>query len=54
MNASEQDLFNNIEIAPRDVNQLLSSGKQVFFVDVREKWEHQTTRIEGATLIPLR
>jgi rhodanese-related sulfurtransferase len=48
------DILDNIEIAPRDVKQLFASGKDVMFVDVREKWEYETTRIEGATLIPLR
>lgn len=49
-----QDLLDNIEIAPREVKQLVDAGKDFLFVDVREKWEHDTTRIEGATLIPLR
>lgn len=48
------DILDNIEIAPRGVKQLLALGKEVLFVDVREKWEYDTTRIEGATLIPLR
>ncbi|HXZ13160.1 MAG TPA: rhodanese-like domain-containing protein [Candidatus Sulfotelmatobacter sp.] len=29
-------------------------GVKFLFVDVREKWEHDTARIEGATLIPMR
>jgi len=49
-----QDLLDNIEIAPRDVKQLLDAKPELLFVDVREKWEYETTRIEGATLIPLR
>lgn len=49
-----QDLLDNIEITPRDVMRLKSEGKEFLFVDVREKWEFDTTRIEGATLIPLR
>jgi rhodanese-related sulfurtransferase len=48
------DLLANIEIAPRDVKDLLARGEKVFFVDVREKWEYDTSRIEGSTLIPLR
>ncbi|HUJ32727.1 MAG TPA: rhodanese-like domain-containing protein [Candidatus Acidoferrum sp.] len=48
------DLFANIEIAPREVMELLRRGGDFLFVDVREKWEHDTSRIEGATLIPLR
>lgn len=49
-----EDLFANIEIAPREVKDLLAQGQKIFFVDVREKWEHDTSRIEGATLIPVR
>ncbi|HKS81770.1 MAG TPA: rhodanese-like domain-containing protein [Candidatus Acidoferrales bacterium] len=49
-----QDLLENIEITPRDVMRLKSGGKEFLFVDVREKWEFDTSRIEGATLIPLR
>jgi rhodanese-related sulfurtransferase len=49
-----EDLFANIEIAPREVKELLTRGEKLFFVDVREKWEYDTSRIEGATLIPMR
>jgi rhodanese-related sulfurtransferase len=49
-----EDLYANIEIAPRDVKNLLAGGTKFLFVDVREPWEHQTSRIEGSTLIPLR
>lgn len=47
------DLFANIEITPREVKELQSRGEPFLFVDVREKWEYDTTRIEGSTLIPL-
>jgi rhodanese-related sulfurtransferase len=49
-----EDLYANMEIAPREVKQLLDGGREFLFVDVREPWEYQTSRIEGATLIPLR
>lgn len=49
-----EDLYANIEVAPREVKELLDAGRKFLFVDVREPWEHQTSRIEGATLIPLR
>jgi rhodanese-related sulfurtransferase len=49
-----EDILANIEIAPREVKELLSRGEKFFFVDVREKWEFDTSRIEGAELIPLR
>jgi rhodanese-related sulfurtransferase len=48
------DLMANIEIAPREVRQRLERGDKLLLVDVREKWEHDTARIDGARLIPLR
>lgn len=47
------DLLGNIEITPREVKELLARAEDVLFVDVREKWEYDTTHIEGSTLIPL-
>lgn len=47
------DLMANIEILPRDVEALLARVKDVLFVDVREKWEHDRAHIEGSVLIPL-
>jgi rhodanese-related sulfurtransferase len=44
----------DIEITPREVDALIASGEKFLFVDVREKWEHETARIDGAILIPLR
>jgi rhodanese-related sulfurtransferase len=49
-----EDLLADIEIAPREVESLIARGGKFLFVDVREKWEHETARIEGAVLIPLR
>jgi rhodanese-related sulfurtransferase len=43
----------NIEITPREVRDLLARDPKVLFVDVREKWEYDTTRIAGSVLIPL-
>ncbi|MDR3722080.1 MAG: rhodanese-like domain-containing protein [Candidatus Acidoferrales bacterium] len=48
------DLPGNIEVTPREVSERLERGDKFLFVDVREKWEHETARIEGAVLIPLR
>ncbi len=45
--------MNNLEITPRDVKQRLDRGHQFLLVDVREPWEHDICRIEGAKLIPL-
>jgi rhodanese-related sulfurtransferase len=48
------DPFANIEISPQEVKQRLDRGEKLFFVDVREPWEYETTRIEGSKLIPMR
>ena len=45
--------MDDIQIEPRDVKQRLDRGEKFLFVDVREPWEHQTTKIDGANLIPL-
>jgi rhodanese-related sulfurtransferase len=44
----------DIEIEPRQVQQILKRGDELLLVDVREPWEHETARIEGSILIPLR
>jgi rhodanese-related sulfurtransferase len=43
----------NIEITPREVQDLLARDPKVLFVDVREPWEYDTARIAGSVLIPL-
>ena len=48
------DPLANIEIEPREVSRLLASGQKFLFVDVRESWEYDISRIEGSVLIPLR
>ncbi len=49
-----EDLYANMEVAPREVQDMLARGEKLFFVDVREKWEYDTSHIEGSVLIPLR
>jgi adenylyltransferase/sulfurtransferase len=49
-----EDLYANMEVAPGEVKDMLARGEKLFFVDVREKWEYDTTHIEGSVLIPLR
>ena len=49
-----EDILAHIEVTPREVKALLTRGEKFLLVDVREKWEYDTSRIEGATLIPLR
>jgi rhodanese-related sulfurtransferase len=48
-----KDLFENIEITPKEVKARMDRGEQFLFVDVREPWEHKTANISGAKLIPL-
>jgi rhodanese-related sulfurtransferase len=49
-----EDLLAGIEVTPHEVSEKLERGEEFLFVDVREKWEFETSRIEGAVLIPLR
>jgi adenylyltransferase/sulfurtransferase len=44
----------NMELTPREVRERLAGENEILFVDVREKWEYETSRIEGSLLIPLR
>ena len=48
------DPLANIEVSPQEVKQRLDRGEEFLFVDVREPWEYETTRIEGSKLIPMR
>jgi rhodanese-related sulfurtransferase len=43
-----------IEISAADLKQRLDRGEKMLLVDVREPWEWETCRIEGAKLIPMR
>jgi rhodanese-related sulfurtransferase len=49
-----EDLYANMEVVPGEVKDKLARGEKFVFVDVREKWEYDTTHIEGSVLIPLR
>jgi rhodanese-related sulfurtransferase len=48
------DPLANIEITPREVKDMMDRGEKFLFVDVREKWEFDTSRIQGAVLVPMR
>jgi rhodanese-related sulfurtransferase len=48
-----EDLYANMEVAPREVKDMLGRGEKMLFVDVRERWEYETSHIEGSVLIPL-
>ncbi len=42
-----------IQILPKEARQKLQNGHHVTLLDVREQWEYELARIEGAKLIPL-
>ena len=45
--------MDDLEITPAVVKARLDRGEELVLIDVREPWEHQVCRIEGAQLIPL-
>jgi rhodanese-related sulfurtransferase len=45
--------MSDLEITPAEAKQRLEGGAGVLLVDVREPWEFEICRIEGAKLIPM-
>jgi len=43
----------DLELTPAELKQRLDRGEKVLLVDVREPWEFDMCRIEGAKLIPM-
>jgi adenylyltransferase/sulfurtransferase len=43
----------NLEIHPKDVKARLERGEKFLLVDVRQQWEFDLCRIDGAKLVPL-
>ena len=43
----------DLEIQPAEVKARLDHGENLVLVDVREPWEFEICRIEGAKLVPL-
>jgi adenylyltransferase/sulfurtransferase len=41
------------QINVRELNQKLTAGEPVYFVDVRQPWEHETAAFPDSRLIPL-
>jgi rhodanese-related sulfurtransferase len=41
------------EVTPAEVKSRLYAGEKLYLIDVREPFEHQLTRIDGAELIPM-
>lgn len=44
----------DLEISVAELKGRLDRGEKLLLVDVREPWEYETCRIEGARLIPMR
>lgn len=42
-----------IQIGPEELQRRLDADEAIQLLDVREVWEHEVARLEGATLIPL-
>ena len=45
--------MNDLEITPAETKQRLERGDKILLIDVREPWEFETCRIEGAKLVPM-
>jgi rhodanese-related sulfurtransferase len=45
--------MDDLEITPAETKQRLDRGEKFLLIDVREPWEFQLCRIEGAKLIPM-
>jgi adenylyltransferase/sulfurtransferase len=43
-----------VNVAATEVKQRLDRGDKITLLDVREQWEYDTARINGAKLIPMR
>jgi adenylyltransferase/sulfurtransferase len=43
----------NLEVRVMEVKQRLDRGESLLLIDVREPWEYELCRIEGAKLIPM-
>ena len=41
------------QIVPQDLAQRIKAGEKFLILDVRQPWEHETSRIEGSVLVPL-
>jgi adenylyltransferase/sulfurtransferase len=46
-------MADDLQILPEEVKRRLERGEKLLLVDVRQEWEHQLCRIEGARLVPL-
>lgn len=44
---------NSAQLEPREVAALISGGRDLLLLDVREPWEHQVARIDNSHLVPM-
>jgi rhodanese-related sulfurtransferase len=49
----QENSMDNLEITPTEAKRRLDGGEKLLLVDVREPWEFEICRIEGAKLIPM-
>jgi rhodanese-related sulfurtransferase len=47
------DTSDSMEITPAEMRERLDRGENFLLVDVREPWEYELCRIEGAKLLPM-
>src|SRR5216684_5424494 len=45
--------MDELEITPAGMKARIERGENLVLIDVREQWEHDLCRIEGAKLVPL-
>jgi rhodanese-related sulfurtransferase len=45
--------LDELEISPAEVKSRMDRGEKIVLLDVREPWEYDLCRIEGAKLVPL-
>ncbi len=46
--------MSELEVSVAELQRRRKAGEKLLLVDVREQWEFDVCRIEGATLIPMR
>ncbi|MBZ5526656.1 MAG: rhodanese [Acidobacteriia bacterium] len=46
--------MSDLQITPQELKQRLEHGEKFLLVDVREQWEYDLCRLQGATLVPLK
>jgi rhodanese-related sulfurtransferase len=49
----KRESMDDLQITPAETKARIEKGEKLLLVDVREPWEYELCRIEGAKLIPL-